>query len=191
MLDYKRRISIVFIILANCCYAQKTLKNFEGELLFKESYYYFALTRTTYDTAHLYYNYEVKKTININKYFPISSYDADETPFLPIIFCKNEDSLFFKYQEKYSNVPDTVVTKLFPLSYKDTIEVPFCYRISQDSVRWKDTKRTLEIKTDCDGDGHDIKTYRLKDTSFIFKEYTSNHYIFYNIGIYIFFLFKE
>ena len=86
--------------------------------------------------------------------------------------------MFFKYQKKYSTVADTVISKLFPLSFKDTIEVAFCYRVSEDSIRWKDTKRTLEIKTDCDGDEHNIKTYRLKDTTINFQDYKIDCYSF-------------
>ncbi len=179
MLDFKL---IIFLIIGMqySFYAQKTLKNFEGNLTFKESDYYTPISRKIYDTINIYYSYEVEKTIKIERFAPISSFDNDSEnkSFLPIIFFKNGDSLFFKYQEKFSTVPDTVISKLFPLSFKDTIDVPFCYRISEDSIRWKDEKRTLEIKTECDGDDRNIKTYRLRDTTITFQDYKIDCYQF-------------
>ena len=181
ILGVKQHIILVFVSLSSLCYSQKTLQNFEGDLLFKESNYYFPLTRKTYDTSCTYYSYSVnKQIINIERISPMSSqwHETVETQFLPIIFFINGDSLFVKYQEKYSDVSDTVVSKSFPLNFKDTIEVPFCYRITEDTIRWKDTKRTLEVKTECDGDEHYAKTYRLKDTIITFKDFKIDCYSF-------------
>ena len=179
ILDFKL-ICFLFIGIQSPSYAQKTLKNFEGDLLFKESNYYFPLTRKTYDTACTYYSYSVNKhVINIERISPLSSqwHETVETQFLPIIFFQNGDSLFFKYQEKYSNVPDTVVSKLFPLSFKDTIEVSFCYRVTEDTSRWG-ANHTLQFNKNCDGDDDDIKTYRLKDTTITFQDYKLDCYSF-------------
>lgn len=172
IIDFKLTILIILTGLSHLCYSQKTLKDFEGDLVFKESNNYFALTRFTYDTVNVYYSYSINQHIvNIERF-------SSEKSFLPIILYKNGDSLFFKYQERFSDVPDTIISKLFSLSFNDTIEKSFCYRIIQDTIRWTDIKRTLEIKLDCDGDAHDMKTYRLKDTSLIFKDYNLECYYF-------------
>lgn len=174
----KYYILIIFLADISISFGQKTLSNFDGNLIFKESFFYYPITRTTYDTIISYSNYEIGKMTQIEQMAAFSAHNDQEIDYLPIKFYKNKDSIFYKYADPYDIDHDTTYTKLFPLSFKDTIETAFCYKITMDTIRGTDKNRTVTIKTDCDGDEHEIKTYRIKDTTFTFKEYKIECYMF-------------
>lgn len=100
MLDLKL-ICFLIIGIQSSFYAQKTLKNFEGNLMFKESNYYTPITRKVYDTVNIYYSYEVAKTINIERcsIFDVYNIDSEGKAFLPIIFFQNGDSIFLSIKK--------------------------------------------------------------------------------------------
>ncbi len=162
----------------NLSFGQKTLANFDGNLIFKESFYYYPITRTTYDTIITFSNYELGKMTQIEQMTAFSAHNDQEINYLPIRFYKIKDSIFYKYADPYDIDHDTTYSKLFPLDFKDTIKSAFCYKIQMDTIRGTDKNRTLTIKTDCDGDEHEIKTYRIKDTVLTFKEYELDCYTF-------------
>lgn len=171
-------ILIILITDISISFGQKTLEHFDGNLIFRESFFYYPITRKTFDTVVTFSNYEFGKMIQIEQMAAFSAHNSQEINYLPIKFYKSKDSLFFKYADPYDIDHDTTYTKLFPLKFKDTIETAFCYKIKMDTIRGTDKNRTLIIKTDCDGDEHEIKTYRVKDTTLIFKEYKLDCYTF-------------
>ncbi len=175
------RITILILLLFADFWtasAQKKLQGFDGDLIFKEAYYYYLLSRKTYDTAFVFSYYEVGQMITIEQYSPISINDSYDISFLPVKFYINKDSVFYKYADPYDIDHDTTSFKLFPLSFNDTIDSEFCYKITMDTIRGSDENRTLTIRTDCQGDNIDIKTYRTKDTIFTFKDYLLDCYAF-------------
>jgi hypothetical protein len=171
-------IIILFFSLLTDMLAQKTLKDFDGDLLFKESYYYYPVTRQTYDTVVTYSNYELKKMIEIENSGVISKNESKEISYIPIKFFKNKDSVFYKYADPFDIDHDTTYVKLFPLNFNDSVETAFCFKITMDTIRGTDKKRTLTIHTECDGDHRDIKTFRTKDTMIYFKEFKFDCYTF-------------
>lgn len=170
----------MIILLADLSFSfgQKTLENFDGNLIFRESFFYYPVTRSTYDTVVTFSNYELGKMVQIEQMDVYSAHKSQEINYLPIKFYKRKDSIFYKYADPYDIHHDTTYTKLFPLDFKDTIETAFCYKITIDTIRGTDKNRTLIIKADCDGDENEIKTYRIKDTTLIFKEYKIDCYTF-------------
>lgn len=173
-------IYILLVILSgiNISSGQKSLENIEGNLIFKESFFYYPITRSTYDTIITFSNYELGKTTQIEQMVAFSARNDQEIEYLPIKFYRNKDSIFYKYANPYDIDHDTTYSKLFPLDLKDTIETAFCYKIRIDTIRGTDKNKTLTIRTDCNGDDHEIKTYRIKDTILAFKEYKIDCYMF-------------
>jgi hypothetical protein len=169
---------ILFLADVMLSLGQKTLHNFDGNLLFRESFYYYPLTRQTYDTVVTYSNYELNSMIEIEQVAAFSVHNTKEINYRPIRFYKNKDSIGYKYSDPFDVDHDTTYVKLFPLNFKDSVETAFCFKIIMDTIRGTNKNRTLTIHTDCDGDDRDLKTYRSKDTVVYFKDFKLDCYTF-------------
>lgn len=187
-LYWQMKSKIIFILLLffvglEFSFGQKTLENFDGDLTFKESFFYIPISRTVVDTVTTFSWYEKDdEEIEITEFPPGDRqipkiHNIKSVYFEPIIFYKNKDSIFYKYVNPYRKGNDSSRVKLFSLSFKDTIIAAPCYKLIIDTLRRRyDTTSVVHIN--CYEDSREFKTYRVKDTTLIFKEYKLDCYTF-------------
>ena len=175
-----KAFSIVCVLLIELSFSfgQKTLEDFEGNLLFKESFYYFPLTRNTYDTVVTFSNYQVNKIIEIQQIIALSPNDSKEINYTPIILYTSRDAIRYKYADPLNIDSDTTDVKLFPLNYKDSVETVFCYKIIIDTILNRESNQIINFHTSCEGSNNEIKTYRTNDTIINFKDFKLDCYSF-------------
>jgi len=119
----KTIISICLSLLSLSSFAQKDLSNFTGTLSFKESNYYFSISRSLYDTATSFYEFttfaDLDNLITIRESSSLSTQDLSQE-YLSFKLVKIHDSLIIKYlypNNKYHSVYQ------YPINKRDTLEV--------------------------------------------------------------------
>lgn len=168
----KIKLQLLFLFVSIITYGQKTLKDFSGSLLFKETSYFERLSRECTDTTINYFSFDISKKNNSSEIEITNHYylknDFQEYKFMKFNFIKQHDSLLINY---YNPIERKEVLKyIYPLNKCDTIEA--CgYRISYDSI--STTKGEVDL---CNNDPTFENTY-LKDTIIKLKDYLFDCYV--------------
>ncbi len=153
---------VFLLVTGKISLAQKSTHHFKGQMVFKESHYHESITRNHSDTLHTYYRYEIGKTIDITQPIYISKSESEEIIYETITPLVVNDSIIYRYANSIDSL-DFIDTKMFPLSFEDTIRAAYCYRTRN---------------SDCPDDDKEIDTYRIQDTLIYFGNYQLDCYQF-------------
>ncbi|MCD6068524.1 MAG: hypothetical protein K0S33_3350 [Bacteroidetes bacterium] len=133
----KRIFYLFFLSLPLFIFGQKTLKKYEGNLLFKETSYHTIISRELTDTTIKYFNFSIDSLIEIEEW---SAFREAEVSFVYLEFClvKRSDSLFIRYFNPLSKQKNLVY--FLPLNTRDTIRNYRGYTLFVDSTSVKQEK---------------------------------------------------
>jgi hypothetical protein len=167
----------VAIIWTEPLISQKSLKNFTGTLIFKETNYYQRLTREQTDTTINYYLFDkssegASSEIEITQIYFVKN-DFQEYDFVKFKFIKQNDSLFIDYYNPLEE--KNIFEYIYPLNKRDTVNSCHSYIISYDSTL---NNALIYVKKidECNKNPEFDNTY-LKDTTISFKDYTFDCYV--------------
>jgi hypothetical protein len=153
---------------------QKTLKNFNGQFVFKESSFYEPITRNCYDTVVRYSKYEKKDSTIITQY--VLSFDDNivEFSYIPFKYYLNNDTIFLKYFNPITI--EYVVKNAYSLKRKDTLVGSICNKFLVDSINENGKKKYFidEIQSE----PVDLNIIYRGDTIIEWNDYKLECYIF-------------
>jgi len=171
----KKVIILLILFCSIFADAQKNLKDFYGDLIFKETSYYFPIDRKLFDTSISYSIYSINKMIEIEQIAPsFNNRNGLEINYTPINFFNNRDTIFCKITNPFNKGHDTTIMALFPLRYKDTLLSNGCYRITLDTIH--SSNKQLYVETECVDENNDYKTFYSGDTTIYFRDYKLDCY---------------
>jgi hypothetical protein len=152
----KKTLLLLLILSSlNIISGQKSLKNFKGELIFKDCRYYVPINRYLYDTIINYSSIQVGDSFKIEYWTLISPEIELNQKLIPFKFSKKSDSIFLNYYDPVNKL--NVSEYSFSLIKHDTIDYSVCCLMFVDSFS-ADGKIYKKLLNEFDDENRGLKT---------------------------------
>ncbi|MEQ1732650.1 MAG: hypothetical protein ABL940_03200 [Bacteroidia bacterium] len=165
------------LLSASVTFAQKTLKDFDGEIIFKTTNYVEPINRLICDTLISYQSFSIvadsiRSQIKITDHYLFRNH-FEEYEYLKFNFIKKEDSLLICYYNPILN--KKVSSYIYPLNKRDTLYDCGSYKLGIDSS-FNKTKGVYDKDIDICNNNETFNITYKKDTLIKFNNYTFDCY---------------